>query len=355
MSPAARSLDDGRIAPGADRVTDGPRLHVPPPVCRDGSPDRSGGGDTDRWTSCLADWLAQIERKSGRGNTRRAYEADVRDFQQASGTTPWAADRQTIEHYVRSLAARPAAPATVNRKLAALSSLMAYAEERGLCAGNPFADPDLRDRRTTAQVDFPTSTQVFALLSAINTDRPTGLRNLALIAGMVATTRRINEFLSLRWRDVRDGEVFVYRCKGGDEKRQVMPQSIWRLILDYLDAAGRQPLQPDDFIFVALSDAGERLNPSSGGPLNAGYVARLIRRYGRAAGIPDRCLYPHALRHAGTELRRQNGAGIIDLMPILGHVKMETTLGYLRRLDHPVDPYADAIVALLPAAYRQAR
>jgi len=313
----------------------------------------------EQWQCCQEAWLCQIERKSGRNNTRRAYASDVMEFFNCQPAAPWEITPTCVETWVQGLTARVLTPATINRKLSALASLYRYATEY-VPAGcrtklwlypNPFVARSLRNARTQAVVDFPTTAQIKALLSAIPTDTATGLRNLAIIAGLVATTRRVSEWLNLRAGDIEHAEkyhAFTYRCKGGDPKRQQLSHTIWCIIDAYLNRAGRLPLAPDAYLFVALSDAGERLNPSRGGPLNAGYVTRLIKRYGHEVGIPDCRLYPHGLRHAGAQFRRENGADIIELQDVLAHDSPTTTIRYLRTLDRPVDPQADTIAALLP-------
>lgn len=312
----------------------------------------------EHWLRCQADWLNQIARRSGAGNTRRAYEADVREFFEFSGRPPAAISTAQAEGWAQELAQRGLAPATINRKLSSLSSLYRYAAEYPVAGDgrlwthvNPFGAGGLRYPHPSGPVDFPTTDEVKELLAVIKTDTVTGLRNLALIAGLVATTRRISEWIGLRAGDLEHAgkyHAFAYRCKGGETKRQQLHPAIWRSIEEYCERAGRLPLAADDYLFVALSPNGERLQPSRGGPLNPGYVARLIKRYGLAAGIAEERLYPHALRHAGTELRRENGADVIDLQLTLGHDSPKTTMGYLRRLQRPQDPQVDSIVAVLP-------
>lgn len=301
-----------------------------------------------RWRQCQADWLNQIERRSGKTNSRRAYEADVKDYETTTGAPIWHATSTTAEAFAQALAKRGLAPATVNRKLSALASLYRYAEEEGLVALNPFLRRSLRRPRPSTIIDFPTTEQIAEMFERIDTSTPTGLRNLALLAGLFATTRRISEFIGLRWGDVSDG-YFVYRNKGGHTKQQQMPPWIWQIILDYLTAAHRLPMAADDYIFVALSDNGQRLHPDQKtGPLNPGYVAKLIKRYGLAAGIPARALYPHALRHAGAQHRHENHAELVDIQDILGHKSPTTTLGYLRKLARRPDPQADLVAQVLP-------
>ena len=308
---------------------------------------------TEQWEQCQADWLNQIERKSGRANTRRAYEADVRAFFEHSQQPPDAVTAAHAEAWAQAMALAGQAPATINRRLSALSSLYKYADDYPGVGPlrNPFGSRTLRSQAASQPVAFPTPEQIDDLLAAIPTHTATGLRNLALIAGLVATTRRINEMLGLRGGDVehvaRRLHWITYRCKGGSIRRQQYPDQIWLITEAYLRQADRWPLADSDYLFVALSDNGDRLRPdgagSDQGPLNAGYVARLIMRYGTAAGIPAQLLYPHALRHAGAELRHGTGEDIIDLQRTLGHNNPATTIGYLRRLERPADRYADTI------------
>ena len=98
------------------------------------------------WQQCYADWLSQIERKSGRANTRRAYEGDVVDFFSFSGREPGSIDATHAEAWVQELTRRGLAPATLNRKLSSLSSLYRYAGEYpGLSStANPFTSRSLR-------------------------------------------------------------------------------------------------------------------------------------------------------------------------------------------------------------------
>jgi site-specific recombinase XerD len=332
------------------------------------------------WLDCENRWLGSLERRSGRTNTRRAYHRDVLDFFGAYAycrLMPWQASAQHAEGWVQQLHAQGLTDTTINRKVAALSSFYHYAnteyiigaaaEARALWPHpNPFASRSLRQKISThAQAQFPSAVQVTALLNQIDIKTVTGLRNLGLLAGMFATTRRVDEWRNLRWGDIHDGaegKWFTYRYKGGEIKQQVLPGDIWEIIQLYLKHAGRlETIQPADFIFTTTSAAGTRIRTKAGADqvrpdydparqaVGASYINALIKRYGAAAGIPAEKLHAHALRHAGARHRRQAGADVWSLQATLGHASIAITQRYTENvLDEPEDAYADTIGAILP-------
>jgi len=335
----------------------------------------------DRWLRCQFDWLSALERRSNASNTRRAYARDVVDFFAAFAEErllPWAVTAVHAEAWVQALRGRGLADSTINRKVAALASLYRYAasdaiytDASGVRAAlwpwpNPFSGRGLRVQVSPyARAAYPTSGQVTALLAAIDLTTLTGLRNMALLAGLFATTRRVSEWLGLRGRDLhRDaagGYWFEYRYKGGSPRRQAIPADIMRTIEAYLRADNRWPLAPEDYLFRATTAAGSRLRRADGAaqvrpgyrpdrqPLSASYVNRLIRRYGAQAGIPPERLHAHALRHAGARWRKDHGADVWQLRETLGHTNIAVTQVYTdSALDEPQDAYADTIGELLP-------
>lgn len=335
----------------------------------------------DRWLKCQFDWLNALERKSGARNTRRAYERDVLDF---FGTyanqrlMPWQVTPAQAETWVQILAGRGLAETTINRKVAALSSLYRYASVEAIYINsdgtrtalwpwpNPFGSRSLRTKVSPyARAVYPSSNQVVALLAQIDIKTITGLRNMAILAGLFATTRRVTEWISLRGRDIHEdaqgGHWFEYRYKGGAIKRQAIPADIWRAIVLYLQAEQRWPAKPDEYIFQATSAAGSRIRTATGAdhvraaydpdrqPISASYVNQLIRRYGKAAGIPAEKLHAHALRHAGARWRKDAGATVWELKDTLGHASIAITQVYTdTALDEPADQYGDAIGQILP-------
>lgn len=339
------------------------------------------------WIRCRDMWLRSKERKSGRKNTATAYAGDWNQFfahfaelptiandgTPTIGLMPWQVGRLNVEEWIEAMQDDGLAAATIIRRVSALSSYYHYASHqysirvpgRGEVPlwdhPNPFQSHDLPKPNT--QPVFPTTNEVSRLLEQIDTRSATGLRNMALIAGIFNTTRRVKEWCELRWSDFHDGpdgHWFTYRYKGGEIKRQALDNDVYVLIVAYLNAAGRWPLEPDDYVFVALSDSARQFGglevdyDPAGQHISESYVWTLLHRYGEAAGIADlRKCHPHGLRHAGARYRKELGADIWQLQSVLGHKNINVTERYSREvLEQPQDPFADSIRNMLPRQLR---
>lgn len=326
------------------------------------------------WLRCFTSWLDSLEARSRRRETRRAYQGDVLDFFAtfaAENVQFWQVSRQHAIAWVAAMRARGLAPATINRRLAAMTSLYRYAaDEFHVGAGpaerplwphaNPCGAKSLRSKVTPyGRASYLGMEEVHALLCTIDTTTATGWRNLALLYGMFATTRRVSEWIGLRWGDVHEGAEgrhwFTYRGKGGKVERQLMPPTAWELIRGWLERAGRWPPEPSDYLFTATADAARRFRQSGAGvdpnqqPITASYANRLLKRYGIPAGIaPDR-LHCHALRHAGARARNEMGASVLQISKILGHASIAITQVYVEELlGEPIDEFAGRVGEVLP-------
>lgn len=316
--------------------------------------------DDAAWSACLALWLDHIERRCGSTRSRAEYERIVEQF------AGWRADRgalwrditPTLAQQWASDLSRRLAPASVNKSLAIMSSFYDSARRHYFSGAplwtdnNPFGDDRLRTRvQRYARARYPSTEQVRAIFEVIDTSSPRGLRDMALFGGLFATTRRINEWLPLRWSDIH-GNTFTVRLKGGRILNQVAPDGLLAQVVAWLNAAGRYPPEPGDYVFTAI-DRRDR-------PLNAGHVNNLLRRYGALAGVPGRLCHAHGLRHAGARWRYQQGATAHQLQQVLGHQNMATTEIYIRGvLAEPDDALAGAVddffASLTPAQIRCSR
>jgi integrase/recombinase XerD len=272
---------------------------------------------------------------------------------------PWDVTPTHAQQWVAELTPR-LAPATVNKLVTIMCSYYKFAAgqfmtdgERLYSGSNPFdGEHLLRTISKFGRARYPTTDQVLAICDQIDTSSPVGLRDLCLIRGMFVTTRRLNEWLNLRWQDIT-GDTFVCRLKGGRDNRQILPDGLKGGIVAWLHAAGNYPPRPTDYIFVAPRFRGSDSYDWSR-PLNPGNVWRIMRKYGAQAQVPPELCHPHGLRHAGARFRRAHGATAFELQQILGHRSIRTTEIYIDEvLKNPEDRLGNLVDDLFSRAQAQ--
>ncbi|MEV0326746.1 tyrosine-type recombinase/integrase [Micromonospora echinospora] len=282
-------------------------------------------------------WLAN-RRLSG--HTRDAYRRDV------AGWLTWCAShdldplRATFLHvnaYGRDLEStlvartgRPLTPATVARKLSALSSWYDFLVKLRAVDANPVsgADRPQVDRDHSATVGL-TPREVDALLAAAEADTgPTGVRNRAVVALLADLGLRVGELVSLNLDDLgveRGHRSVRFVGKGGRSRRRALTPGTAYAVDAYLAARA-------DAQGVAVHElTGPLLVTATGGRLDRHAVFRLVRRLARDAGIAAWAkLSPHSLRHSFATTARAEGVPLEDVQDAMGHADPRTTRRYDR-------------------------
>ncbi|MEO3819521.1 tyrosine-type recombinase/integrase [Plantactinospora sp. B24E8] len=273
-------------------------------------------------------------------HTRAAYRRDI------AGWLGWCADRELdplaagflhVNAYARDLESsadprtgRRLTPATVARKLSALSSWYTFLGRLGAVEANPVsgADRPRVDRDHSATVGL-TSEEVDALLAAAEADTgPYAARNRAVLALLADLGLRVGELVSLDLADLgheRGHRSVRFVGKGGRARRRALTPGSAYAVDAYLAAraaAERRPVEQLD---------GALLVTASGNRLDRHAVFRLVRRLARAAGIPAWArLSPHSLRHAFATTARAEGVPLEDVQDAMGHADPRTTRRYDR-------------------------
>lgn len=248
---------------------------------------------TSTETDLVRDWLAQRAP-----NTRTAYAGDLARFAEHGGTTPAAAVGALIAsgprgaagaviEYRRAMLERGLSPATVNRALAALRSVIALAK----AFGTVDWDLDVAGVKARAYRDTrgPKREAVVAMVAA-TADAKVPARDAAvmkLLYGM-ALRRGEVEALNVEHLDLAAG-VLMVRGKGYADRAPVtVPKAVCAALRDWL--AVHPAPEPGAPLFVAVdrAHAGARLTGRS--------IARIVEATCLASG--ERRVSPHALRHS---------------------------------------------------------
>lgn len=206
--------------------------------------------------------------------------------------------------------------------------------------------------------------QIVALLKAVRANHTlTGLRDMALFSAYLYTGRRQSEIRELTWGDILPGgKQYQTKTKGKKDhfEKSDLPAPVYAAIVKYLKAADRfDGLQPTDHIFIAHSDRARHLRSRDGRslvadtyapgqqPLSSREVGRLLKKYGRKAGLDETQLHVHVLRHSAAMLRKAVGDRLEDISQMLGHANFNTTKIYLDHMDGHKDVSWKKVEALI--------
>jgi site-specific recombinase XerD len=253
---------------------------------------------------------------------------------------------------------RTAAPATVARTLASVSSWYTHlvANTDGHVARNPAAAA----KRPTVNAHLSataglTLDEVDRLLTAADTaaaDRtrrwqanPTlgrqarhlaGLRDRALLRLLADLGLRIGEALDRDTTDLSHNagqRTLRYRGKGAQPRERALPAHTLEALDDYLAARAAA----DGTTVDALSGPLFATTGTTGRPgrLAEPNVFTWLRALAATAGIPSAArLSPHSLRHAFATGARQAGIPLEDVQDAMGHADPRTTRRYDRDRHH---------------------
>ena len=225
---------------------------------------------------------------------------------------------------------RPLTPATVARKLSAVSSWYDFLAKLGAVPANPVAGADRPhvDRDHSATVGL-TPAEVDALLATAAADTgPYALRNTVVVTLLADLGLRVGELVGLDLTDLgheRGHRSIRFTGKGGRPRRRALTPAAGYAIDTYLQQRAAAAGVGVDAL------TGPLLVTAAGNRLDRHAVFRLVRRLARDAGIPAwASLSPHSLRHAFATTARAEGVPLEDVQDAMGHADPRTTRRYDR-------------------------
>ncbi len=279
-------------------------------------------------------WFAGIESE----HNRRGYLRDVAEFMSFAGLSEPGGLRDAapdrVEAWREALLARPLRPATVRRKLSALSSLFDELLNRRAVGANPVRGverPVDEEGRNAAPV--LTGEQARRLLDAPPGGTVKGLRDRAILAVMLCQGLTREELCGLGVGDLVsiDGRpcLKVAGNRGRMRIAALHPETEQR-IGAYLRRAGhgRAPSGPL-FRPVANNRGGGRLARA----LDPGSVySNVVRCHADRAGLTREVegLCAHSLRATAAATALREGARPEAVRDWLGHASLAATLLYYR-------------------------
>jgi integrase/recombinase XerD len=295
----------------------------------------------------MLDFLAYLELERGLSrNTLDAYRSDLLQlgrFLQGRGVDVREATHDDLAAFLSQLAGadgdartpgapttgaagergsrarRPAAAATLGRKVACLRSFYRHLRREGAIGHDPTAD--LHGPRKTQRLPrVLTRAEVARLLREPRGSEPLALRDRALLELMYACGLRASEATALELSDI-DFDEAMLRARGKGSKERLVP--IGRQALSALEAyraRGRPAL------LGTRVESRLFLNRRGGGLSRQG-LYKIVQGHARGAGLAER-MSPHTLRHSFATHLLDGGCDLRSLQEMLGHADLATTQVY---------------------------
>src|SRR5215213_7068922 len=276
---------------------------------------------THATTDELRLFLAELQRREASPQTIRAYRQDLtgfgRFFQQTTGEvfTAAAVTPTDLREY-RSflLNVRHAAPATINRHLAALRKFFLWAKAQGWLRELPTGE--VRGVREVARPPkWLEKRDVDRLIR--EAERGGSKRDLAIVQLLRHTGLRVGELVALQVGDAetseRKGAVVVRSGKGGKQRTVPLNLDARRAIAAYTEV---RPQVPSRQLFISQRGEG----------LQAQAVENLVKKYARRVGLEE--VTPHTLRHTFGKSLIDAGIDLGTVATLMGHERLDTTALY---------------------------
>jgi len=278
--------------------------------------------------------LLEVFYAAQKPTTRRAYEADIAAFRRFIGADSAAVAVADLIRSGQGAALEQAtlykaalgntvAPATVNRRLAALRSLTRTARNLQKITWR-LRIPPLRviRQRDTAGPGRQAVHDMIAIAEA--TGGMKGPRDAAMIWLFYGLALRRGEVQQLNRQDVhlerRPPAIDVLGKGQYQRRRMTLPERVVEAVATWAVVRGDH----DGPLFTTLSRAHDNARR-----LSAGSIVRIVKALGRAAGVETS---PHGLRHTAiTETIRAPGSNMGDVQGFSRHARIETLQAYYDR------------------------
>jgi site-specific recombinase XerD len=228
-------------------------------------------------------------------------------------------------------------PATVEQRLAVLSSFYEYAVRQEYLLLNPIKmidRPKVPDYQTSKAL---TQEQTLQGLESIDREMPRGKRDYAIICVLLSTGRRVSEVANLERKDLHidsRGKITVtFLCKGNKLLTDDLPEDTSKAVLEWLReyyGSDINKIDPHVPLWINLSPR------KHGSKLDMRSFSNICEKYFGTGKV-------HAMRHTWTVNMLKEGANLQLIRQKLGHSSLETTGIYAASLEQNENPFAERV------------
>jgi integrase/recombinase XerD len=256
-------------------------------------------------------------------NSLQAYRADLTRFlgflKESEAGDAAVANVEHLRAYLDGLQAAGLGNRSIARHLTTLRTFFGFLLREGAIAQDPTEH--LRAPRQWQTIPkFFNLGEIEKIGQAIDTSKPTGLRDRAMLELLFATGLRVSELCRVSIGDL-DTRLGVLRAMGKGNKQRLVPVGRQALqAVEEYSKDGRPALlkgRASRYLFVT----------ARGGCMTRQGFWKLLATHGRKAGI-FHGITPHVLRHSFATHLLEGGADLRSVQVMLGHADISTTQIY---------------------------
>lgn len=311
----------------------------------------------------ISAWLDAKAKKSGSAKTKTAYEDTLFQFRaglKQQGFDLDSTGEAAIAHIVLTAQAfagyssridkvtgkrKDVAPATINQRLAILSSFYEYATRQGAIGINPIARVERARVQQYAGAQALDTDAIERALDSVPRETLQGKRDYALLTVLLETGHRATETSRLELQHVNPQAgkcllIFAH-CKGNEVMRDTLSYAGSHALAEWLHAYYGVEVRPGERgdsrpVWVALAHDHRVYGKS----LGVQSIADICEKYLHTRKI-------HATRHSFAHALSDIGVPVNEIQAKLGHKSLATTGRYLAALKQAEKPYAEKLSAHL--------
>ena len=264
--------------------------------------------------------------------TIKAYTGNVRLFLDQEKRDIKIITRRNMETYISTFYAyrkedgKGYSVGTICVKVRSLKRFFEFLELANIIFINPMEFIQEPKKEQTIPRNILTTRDMETLLDQPNLGLKTGIRDRAVLEVFYSSGIRLNELCSLTIydADLQGKMVRVNQGKGRKDRVVPMGRHAVRFLREYISKVRPHFTKRDRKSRVLFVN-------QLGQPLSKQVVAIMVRTNARKAGFKQQ-ITAHTLRHTFASQLVKNGADVVAVQKMMGHVDLKTTQGYIKAL-----------------------
>ena len=281
--------------------------------------------------------MMSVERAASL-NTLTSYRHDLRNLLHYLNRKKLSFEKvenTSIREYFREISQSGATSSSLARHMSTIRQFYKFLYQENIITDNPMNGVEgpklartlpklLNERSILRLIEHVKDLQIGSELT--HKKRLRHQRFLSQIEILYSTGMRVSELLSIKISDLNQHNYFL-NVMGKGNKERIVPLTEEALSETkyYLELLGcMRDLEKETYLYP-----GSRKNQC----LSRQYFASELKAYARGAGLDEKNISPHVLRHAFASHLLQNGADLRSVQQMLGHSDISTTQIYTHILD----------------------